>query len=298
MMHLMHRWSEHGRAQTAIAPLTRRPGCTAGGRPVIGACPGFLAVCIATCLAPSLQAEPASFNGAVALSSQLVDRGQTITGDTPILQGAASWNFATGESASAAPSGWSLGLVSSTELRSPGRIVLTLVQASRYWPLSRDWQMQVGLLYYGYAGRIGSRAMDRAETGISWTYRDVLTLGLSAIHVIGAPRHQPRGAADVNLHWPLAEHFSLSLGAGISQSLTAYDPCRCRYASREDDGYEHPYQPYRPPAGHYGYGHVGLSWSQGPWRLDLERIVAAPQAQQQWGYLDAAPWVATVSRTF
>lgn len=297
MMRLMHRWSEHDRAQTTIAPSARRPGCTARGRRVIGATRGLVALCIAVCLAPSLQAEPASFSGAVALSSQLVDRGQPITGDTPIVQAAASWNFVIQESASGPPSGWSLGLVASTEVRSPGRIVLTLVQATRYWPLSRDWQMQVGLLYYGYAGRNGSRAMDRAEAGISWAYRDVLTLGLSAIYVIGAPRHQPRGAADVDLHWPLAEHFSLSIGAGISQSLAAYGPCRCGYANREDEGYEHPYRHYRPPAGHYGYGHVGLSWSRGPWRMTLERIVASPQVQQ-WGGLDAAPWAATVSRSF
>lgn len=298
LMCLMHRWSEHGRAQTGIARFAQRPGCTPCGGPVIGTGLSFAAVCIAVCFSPSLQAEPASFNGTVALSSQLVDRGQPITGDTPILQAAASWNFATGESASAPPSGWSLGLVGSTEVRSPGRIVVTLVQASRYWPLSGDWQMQVGLLYYGYTGRIGSRAMDRAETGVSWTYRDVLTLGLSAIYVIGAPGQQPRGAADLDLHWPLAGHFSLSIGAGISQSLAAYGPCRCGYANREDEGYEHPYRHARAPANHYGYGHVGLWWSRGAWRVGLERIVTAPPALQQWGDLGGTPWVATVSRSF
>jgi hypothetical protein len=295
VMRRMHPWPEHGRAPTGIAPFAQRHGRTSHGGPVIGTGLGFAAVCIAVCLAPPLQAEPASFNGAVALSSQLVDRGQAITGDTPILQAAASWNFATGESASGPPSGWSLGLVGSTEVRSPGRLAVTLVQASRYWPLSRDWQMQVGLLYYGYTGRIGSRAMDRAESGVSWTYRDVLTLGLSAIYVIGAPGQQPRGAADLDLHWPLAGHFSLSIGAGISQSLAAYDPCPCGYPSREG---EHPYRHARASASHYGYGHAGLWWSRGPWRLGLERIVAAPPAQQQWGDLDTTPWVATVSRSF
>jgi hypothetical protein len=298
LMRLLHRWSEHARAQTGIEPFAQRPGCTTRGRPLIGTGLGYAAVCIAVCLSSRVRAEPADFNGAVALSSQLVDRGQAITGDTPVLQAAASWNFATGESASGPPSGWSLGLVGSTEVRSPGRIVVTLLEASRYWPLTRDWQMQVGLLYYGYTGRIGSRAMDRAETGVSWTYRDVLTLGLSAIYVIGAPGHQPRGAADLDLHWPLAGRFSLSIGAGISQSLATYDTCRCGYASREGEGYERPYRHARTAAGHYGYGHVGLLWSRGPWRLGLERIVTDAPAQQQWGDLGATPWVATVSRSF
>ena len=297
LLRLMHRWSEHGRAQTACVPFARRPGRTSRGRPPVGTRLGFAAVCIAVGLLPSLQAAAANFNGAVALNSQLVDRGQAITGDSPVLQAAAAWNFATGESASAPPSGWSLGLVGSTEVRAPGRLVVAVAQASRYWPLSGDWQMQAGLLYYGYSGRVGSRALDRAETGLSWTYRDVLTFGLSAIYVIGAPGHRPRGAADLDLHWPLAGHFSLSIGAGVSQSLASYGPCHCGYASREGEGHERPYRRARVP-GHYGYGHVGLSWSRGAWRLGLERIVTAPQALQQWGDSGGTPWVASVSRSF
>lgn len=295
---LLHRWPDRGRARTGMAPFAQ-----CGGRPTCGGLRigrgwGWAALALAVCLAPPLRAEAVSFNGAVALSSRLVDRGQAITGDTPILQAAASWNLATGASASGAPSGWSLGVVGSTEVRVPGRIMLTLVQASRYWSLSRDWQMQVGLLYYNYAGRIGAQARDRTEAGVNWTYRDVLTLGLSAIYVIGAPQHQPRGAADVDLHWPLAGHFSLSIGAGISQSLASYGPCRCGYASRGSEGYERPYRHAPAQTGHYGYGHVGLSWSRGPWRLGVERIVAAAQARPQWVEPGATPWVATVTRSF
>ena len=246
-----------------------------------------------------LHAQSSTFNGIAALSSQLVDRGQAITGDTPILQGAASWTFPTEEAASQPlPSGWSLGLSGSTEVRSPNRLVEAMAQASRYWSLSSEWQMQVSLLYYRYPGNTGgSKAFDRAETGINWSYRDVLTAGLSAIHIIGAQNKRLRGAADINLHWPLTRHFSLSAGAGITQSLaTPYRPYRRVYAS----SYSHAYANYADStrANHYSYGHVGLLWSNGPWRIELDRIVAAPETQQQWANLDASRWAATISWSF
>ncbi len=262
---------------------------------------GFTSLIIGACLPLALHAQSTTFNGTVALSSQLVDRGQAITGDTPILQGAASWTFPTEGAASA---GWSLGLSGSTEVRSPSRVVEALVQASRYWSLSGDWQMQVSLLYYRHPGNTHSRAFDRVETGVNWTYRDVLTFGLSAIYVIDAKGHQPRGAADLSLHWPLLWHFSLSAGAGVAQSpIAPYGPCRCGYESPYDVGYESPYDYARESsgsgrAGLYGYCHVGLLWNNGPWRIELDRIMAASETQRQSGEMGASPWVATISRSF
>lgn len=269
------------------------------GTPVARTRLGFMSVATAACLFLPFHARSATFNGTAALSSQLIDRGQMITGDTPIMQGAASWTFPVEGSASQTfPSGWSLGLSGSTELRSPGRLVETLVDASRYWSLPRDWQMQVSLFYYRYPGVTGSRAFDRVETGIDWSYRDVLTFGLSAIHVIGARNRQLRGAADINLHWPLTPHFSLSAGAGITQSLMApYVPYRHVYA--DSDAYDYPSRYSHPVrANHYSYGHLGLLWSGGPWRIEFDRIVAAPETQQQWANLNASHWVATISRSF
>ncbi|GGY23213.1 hypothetical protein GCM10008098_15790 [Rhodanobacter panaciterrae] len=260
---------------------------------------GYISLAFVACLSMPLHAQSSTFNGTAALSSQLVDRGQAITGDTPILQGAASWTFPTeGTASQSLPSGWSLGLSGSAEVRSLDRLVEAMAQASRYWSLSSDWQMQVSLLYYRYPGSTGgSKAFDRAETGINWSYRDVLTAGLSAIHVIGAKNQRLRGAADINLHWPLTRHFSLSAGAGITQSLTApYRPYRRVYAS----SYSHAYANYSDStrANHYSYGHVGLLWSNGPWRIELDRIVTAPETQQQWANLDASRWVATISWSF
>lgn len=260
---------------------------------------GFMSVAIAACVSMPSHAGPTTFNGTAALSSQLVDRGQAITGDTPIVQAAVSWTFPDEGAASLTlPSGWSLGLSGATKLRSPGRLVEALVQASRYWSLSDNWQMQANLLYYRYPGDAGSKAFDQAETGVNWSYRDVLTFGLSAIYVVGAKGPQPRGAADINFHWPLARHFSLSAGAGITQSLmTPYTSYRHVYADSYD---HHAYAGHSGSvrAGHYSYGHVGLLWRNGPWQIELDRIVAAPQAQQQWNNPGASPWVATISRSF
>lgn len=302
VMRLIHSLQDGSCTRAGVAPPAyparpRRAGRATRARPVIHNALGGIALIAGACLSLALHAQSTNFNGTLALSSQLVDRGQAITGSTPILQGAASWTFPAEAAASGAlPSGWSVELAGSMEVRSPRRMVATLAQVSRYWSLSDDWQMQVGLLYYAYAGQLGSRAFDRTETGINWIYRDVLTLGLSAIYVIGAKGRQPHGAADLDLHWPLARHFSLSIGAGITQSFVATDDsCRCGYARSADHDYESLYG--RTRGGHYGYGHVGLSWRNGPWRIALDRVATAPKAQQQWGGPGASLWVATVSRS-
>ena len=232
---------------------------------------GFFLVLFACFTAP-LHAQSTSLTGVAGVSSQLVDRGVAITPDTPTFQGAVSWS---------SPAGWSFSLSGSSELRSPGRVVEATAEASRYWSLSSDWQMQASLLYYSYPSSPSSRVYDRAETSVDWIYRDVLTFGVSAIHVFGGRDHQPRGAADVDLHWPLPWNFSLSTGAGIAQSLVA------------------PNSPYNyDKASVYHYGHAGLTWETGPWRVELDRILVERSARRYWRNLSASPWVATISRSF
>jgi len=250
---------------------------------------GFAALTAGACLAPPLHAQSTTFSGAVALSSQLVDRGQAMTRTTPILQGAASWTF---------PAGWSLGLSGSAEVQSPSHIVAALAQASRHWSLAGDWQMQANLLYYRYSGTARSRAFDRAEAGLSWTYRDVLTLGLSTIYVIGSKgQHRPRGAADISFHWPLARRLFLSAGAGATQSpIAPYNAYGYVRTSHQD--YDHTSSYDRVREGIHAYGHVGLLWSHGPWRVELDRILADPKTRWQWDVMGASPWVATISRSF
>jgi uncharacterized protein (TIGR02001 family) len=230
---------------------------------------------VLACTSAPLRAQSSGVSGAVALGSQLVDRGLAITPATPILQAAGFWTSA---------SGWSAGVSGAVETRKPGHLAEGLAQVSRAWVLSGDWQMQGDLLYYDYPGNDRSRVFDRTEAGVSWTYRDVLTLGLSAASMTHGSDHDPRGAADVGFHWPLAWHFALSLGAGVAQYLVSpYDSY----------GYIH-----HPPPGVYGYGHAGVLWSDGAWRIELDRIATDPAVARHGGNLVAQPWVGTVTWSF
>jgi uncharacterized protein (TIGR02001 family) len=247
-----------------------------GGRSLARIGTLFVLLAAMACVCKPLHAQSSSVSGAVAVSSQLVDRGLAVTPATPILQAAASWTSA---------SGWSLGVSGGTEIRSPEHhLSEALAQVSHYWALSSDWQMQAELLYYDYPGDTQARLFDRTETGVNWIYRDILTFGLSAMTLTNGNHHDPRGAADIDFHWPLAWHFALSLGAGVAQHLLSpYDS----YGYRNRLG-----------TGVYGYGHAGLLWSDGAWRVELDRIATDPATPRHAGYLVAQPWVGTVSWSF
>jgi uncharacterized protein (TIGR02001 family) len=229
----------------------------------------FISLAIAAWLPAPLHAQSTNISGVMGVTSQLVDRGMAISPATPILQGAVSLTSA---------GGWSFGLSGGAEVRSPGRIEEASAQASRYWSLSSDWQMQTSLLYYSYPGNARSRVFDRTEAGVNWIYRDILTFDLSAIRVAGAKDHQTGGSADLDFHWPLPWQLSLSAGAGVAQSLIA---------------------PYS--SGHanlYSYGQAGLMWNNGSWRVELDRITTSAGTPRHSGSLSPAPWVATMSRSF
>lgn len=247
---------------------------------------GLAMLALGMCLPWGLHAQSTGFRGTVALGSQLVDRGQAITADTPILQGAASWT---------SPAGWSLGLSAGTELRTPDHLAEASARVARYWPLSDAWQMQTDLLYYRYSGSARTHTLDRAEAGVHWMYRDVLTFGLSAVRALGARDRRLRGAADLDFQWPLPWHFYLSTGAGIAQAPAA--PYRAYALPQRAYQYAGPYYEYEPP-GSYRYGHVGLIWAMGNWRAELERMVTNPHMRRQHGVPGIAPWVATISWSF
>jgi uncharacterized protein (TIGR02001 family) len=275
MMHSRPRTSVH---RMSVAAAFRRRGVAFARPGGIASC--FIVLTMAACPSAPLHAQSSTLGGTVALSSQLVDRGMAITPATPILQGAVSWTTA---------SGWSLGVSGSTEVRSPGHVVEALAQASRSWSLSDDWQMQTSLLYYNYPGNVRSRAYDRAELGVGWVYRDVLTFTLSAAHVFRTGKRRPRAAADLGFHWPLAWHLSLTAGAGMAEALAP--PANDRSHTHTDSyGYH--------PASHYAYGHAGLMWSNGPWQVELDRIATDTDMPRQRANLSTSPWVATISRAF
>jgi len=237
-----------------------------------------LALCLAACLPLVAQAQSSNVSGTVALSSQLVDRGQAVTPQTPVLQGALAWSFA---------KGWSLGASASVEAREPDRLAEALAQIARSWSLSPDWQMQANLVYYDYPGNPHARGFDRTEAGLGWIYRDVLTLGVSAIYPVGKTDHHLHGAADIGFHWPLPRHFALSAGLGVTQTSYTY----YAYYGHGHGRYE--YESHDT----YSYGHAGLLWNNGPWRVEVDRVATSGLTHRR-GYPDTAPWMATVSWSF
>lgn len=210
----------------------------------------------------------ASVNGEVAISSQLVDRGVAITRPGAALQGAVSWSWS---------SGWSLGAAAGIELRDPGHVAESLVQVSRYWPVSSDWRMQARLLYYHYSG---VASVGHYETGLAWIYRDTLTFGLSGIYSPDRD-HRLRPAADLDFRWPLRWNFSIAAGAGVANYVTP------------------PYKQYEHGiASYYRYGHLELSWADGPWQFRLERLLMTDGDRERMHELAPSPWEATLSRSF
>ena len=246
-------------------------------------CPVLLATAVALACRPApLQAQASRIGGEVALASHLVDRGLAITPATPVLQGAISW---------ASPGGWSLGLAGGVEARSPGRPVMALARVSRSWALSDDWRAQAGLLYYDYRR---NRMPDRAEANLYFTYRDSVTLGLSAIHVGDDGERHFRGAVDVAVSWPLTRHVSLSAGAGIAEvAVGSYGPGHHSYYEH-GYGYGYGYSRLRT----YGYGNLGLAWSDGPWRLQVDRNMNSLGARRVYGAHAPPHWVASLTRSF
>ena len=238
-----------------------------------------------TLLTAPLHAQSPPLSGAVAVSSQLIDRGLAISPNTPIVQGNLTWSSA---------SGWILGMSAATEVRSVGHGSEAMAEVAHYWPLSSDWRMQAGVVYYAYPGNGPSRPFERVETGVNWMYRDVLSFGLSAITLTHGDDHSPRGAADVDVHWPLPQHFAVSAGLGVAQPLTG----SAGYASYVPNGPYGGYVYYHPARmrSYYGYGHIGLGWGYGPWRVELDRVFTDPDMRRQGAA--AAPWVGTISWAF
>jgi uncharacterized protein (TIGR02001 family) len=262
--------SAHRDAGSLRGPSSTLPAEPGRQRP--GACNLVLAALglLAIGLSLPLRAQTAPLGGTLALTSQLVDRGLAITPATPVAQGELRWS---------SPAGWSLDVVAASELRSP-QLAVAMVQVARAWPVAENWQVQGSLLYYDSPRRGWARAYRRAEANMTFIYRDVLTLNLSALHPLGVEDAHTNVAADANLRWPLTRHLSLAAGAGVARFQYGY-------------GYHG-----ETHAGYYSYGQVGLVWAAGRWRAELDRIATdgAPPSRRGSGGL--SPWLASVSWSF
>jgi len=225
---------------------------------------------IATGLLFPAHARAGDLSGSASLASQLVDRGLAITSPTAVTQGGVTWTT---------PSGWSLGLSGGIELRSPGHVAESVVQVAHAWTLSGNWRMQADLVYYHYAGRLHANVY---EPGVYWVYRDVLTIGVSGVYVVGADKRTLHPAADLNFRWPLAGDFSIAGGLGVARYAVPYG-----YPSSE-----------RYHTGYYRYGEAGLLWRRGPWQAELDRVAIDSGARRYLRRFAASPWLLTVSRSF
>lgn len=230
---------------------------------------------VLACLSMPLHAQ-SRFSGNVALASQLADRGLAITPVTPILQGALSWT---------SPTGWSLGLAGGVEVRSPGQPVMVLAWVSRAWAPSDDWLVQANLLYYDYHV---NRIPNRADASVYLSYRDTLTFGLAVIRVDDERNPRVLGAADANLSWPLTHQISLAAGVGLAQATVRTS------GAHRDPRYGYGYDQVQL----YGYGNLGLAWSDGPWRLQLDRNRSSLGARRIYGTRTASDWLATIVWSF
>jgi uncharacterized protein (TIGR02001 family) len=256
---LRHRRRANAQSQPK-APRQRGPGITTRAH---------IVAIIAVFLLVPAHARAGDLGGSASLASQLVDRGLAITPPTPVLQGGVAWTT---------PSGWSLGLSGGIELRSPGHVAESVARVARAWTLSGNWGMQADVVYYHYAGRLHANVY---EPGIYWVYRDVLTFGLSLVHVASAEDHGLHPAADLNFRWPLAGGFSLTGGLGVARYALPYASSRGEY--------------YR--MGYYRYGEAGLLWRHGPWQAELDRVAIDSGSRYLRRYA-ASPWLVILSRSF
>lgn len=187
-----------------------------------------------------------------------------------MLQGSVSW---------IPGGGWAIVASGGTALREHDRLAVAMAQVSYAWQLSPGTQMQAGVAYYDHPGRAGSPSYHPAEVDLTWIYRNLLVLNVSALRPSGVGRSRVCEAVDINLRWPLAEHLSAAVGLGVAQfpQFYGYDAERLRQ---------------------YGYGNLGLVWDHGPWRLELDRVAASGAMRRQRPTEELSPWLVTAMWSF
>lgn len=210
-------------------------------------------------------AQPLQWTGHVAVASELTDRGLLVGPRRPSLQAALTavhnqrwtWSFS-----ASVPSGH----------ERQGRVS---AQVGRYERLSDDWQLDAGLAYYAYPGDTVAARANRWELQAGAAYRDLLSLGVAALHFPAWPGQRAglQWALDLGLRWPLAAGWSAT--ASLGQADVPAQP-RWRYR----------------------YGGLGLAWQTADWRLELNRLGSDDTARRVSGAAADARWSATLTRAW
>ncbi|HSW04323.1 hypothetical protein [Aquabacterium sp.] len=209
--------------------------------------------------------QPVEWLGELAAATELTDRGLTVGPRKPLVQGQLAAYLA---------GNWTVSVAASLQGGST-RDSRLLARLGRSWTLSNDWQAEAGLGYYAYPGDPVSRNFDRVEAGASAGFRDLVSLGVTALHYPAWPGRRAglHWALDLGLRWPLGEAWSLT--ASLGRADLPQD-------SRQ----------------HYGYGGLGLAWQQGPWRAEVNRLAADAKARYWMGDGAQARWSAMIARNF
>lgn len=232
-------------------PVTRRPGRAAGALWLLLPLP--------------LAAQPLAIAGELAAATELTDRGLLVGTDRPVLQAAFTLVL---------DRRWTLGLTGSLPLGEPGQRRL-LASLGRYETLSDDWQLDTQLAYYGYPGDAHAGDFNRWELQVGGSYRDVLNLGITALHYPAWPGRRAglQWALDLGLRWPLAGGWSATASLGRADLPPL-------------------------PRLRYTYGGLGLAWQAGDWRLELSRLGSDARARRIMGALADRRWSASASWRF
>lgn len=208
-------------------------------------------------------AQTRDVTGEIAVSSDLTERGFQTPIKRPIVQGLLTLYDATGWSAGAV-----LGM--QTNGRRYGRAIVRLAYDG---VLSNDWQYQAVTQYYAYPDNPTAQLLDRLETALSFSYRDLITAGASVFrypHTRDAARPM-RWAVDLGGRLPIDEQFSLTGTIGLAEVR---------------------------PQDRYAYGSVGAAWRQGPWRATLSYLATDDRARSVYPGNTAGHWSFMWARSF
>lgn len=190
------------------------------------------------------------WQGSLTLTSDYVQRGRSLSGGDPALQGEVSYRDA---------GGLQLGVWASTAARPLGPEVDLLLSLSR--PLGDDWAWNLAAGYYSYPDSELSVSYDRVEASaiLAWSDRVALLLAWSpqtAVNTASGFDRGPAAAAEITAQWPLLSWLSLNAGLGYRELAAADD---------------------------HRYWNLGLSARRGRALLELSRIGTDARARAQFG---------------
>jgi uncharacterized protein (TIGR02001 family) len=188
-------------------------------------------------------------SGSLGATSDYVFRGITQSDGRAAAQADAHYQF---------PSGWFGGVWSSmVRLGRERRLAAEIDGYLGYrQPLGENWDTQLSVVHYEYAGNRRVRELDYDELVATVAYRDNLTLNVSwspnaARYATERRFAKGRRAASYEIGWatPVHRFMAFKLGAGFYDLQDLFDSG-------------------------YWYWHAGVGYQAHPWRIELSHIGA------------------------